>query len=566
MGNYNLIHTEGYVNVPMGETIALRTSFTTSDRDGYLDDGGDSEDTKSGRLRALYQPTEAFSFTFTGELSNNQGTSSGGGVLIFANQDDDYYLDGTPMTDPWTAAENEAVGANDQDSHKVFANMDLDTEIGTFTLVPSYAKREGTSEMTMMGDTMYGTQDVEDKSIELRVTSPADFFFKWNIGANYYEMEDSQYSESTEFRSTGFNGTGTMSDRTNTEESKAVYGNITYPVMAELRLTAGIRASWDEMVTDNYEWKPEGGVMEIKDEEPTTNTNDARPDYKFGFEYDLAENSMFYGDYSTSYRVQGMSQAADPQELKAYTLGAKNRFWDNRLQVNVATYYQKYTNYNPNYRKEVWWWDYDGDGDVDMGGPPGSGMTSETEIDDGTQGVTGDGHMYGVDLSVNAIITEKDMLILSLAYMHSEWDDLFFDWEHEYQWDATVGGQVPLEDSDYSGKPMTNTPEWTINMTYSHNFNLWNGGTLKASMTGKYQSAYHLSWNEEDEPGNYQEAHLMENASLAYNHPGGTWSLSAYVNNISNYAEKRNYMNAGGQGLLNISDPRTYGATLSVKF
>jgi iron complex outermembrane receptor protein len=560
-GNYNLIRTQGAVNVPVAGSMALRASFTTTDRDGYMDDGGDNEDTKSGRLRALYEPADAFSVTVTGEYSKNKGASSGGGVVLFGDESE--------VDDPWTAAENEAVGANDQDSYKVFANMELDTSIAAFTFVPSYSSREGTSQMSFMGETMYAEQDVEDTSLELRIASPADFFFKWLVGFNYYEMEDSQYSETDEFRETGFDGTGTMSDRSNEEVSKAAYGNVTYPVVETFRLTAGIRASWDEMTTDNYELKPENGVMQIKDENPTTNTNDARPDYKFGFEYDLADNSMFYGDYSTSYRVQAMSAESDPQELKAYTLGAKNRFLDNKLQLNIAAYYQTYTNYNPNYRKEIWWWDYNGDGEVTRGGPPGSGdadVQSETEQDDGTQGVTGDGEMYGVDLSASYVITSKDMVNMSLAYMHSEWTDLYFDWEHELQWDATVGGQVPLEDSDYSGKPMTNTPEWTINLTYNRNFNLWNGGVLKASATVKYQSAYNLSWNEEDEPYNYQEAHFMENASLAYNHPGGTWSLSTYCNNITNYAEKRNYMNAGGMGMLNISDPRTYGAVLTVKF
>jgi len=58
----------------------------------------------------------------------------------------------------------------------------------------------------------------------------------------------------------------------------------------------------------------------------------------------------------------------------------------------------------------------------------------------------------------------------------------------------------------------------------------------------------------------------MLNANMVYSAPSGNWSLSAYVNNIENYAEKRQYMNVGGQGRMSIGDPRTYGATLSVKF
>jgi iron complex outermembrane receptor protein len=113
---------------------------------------------------------------------------------------------------------------------------------------------------------------------------------------------------------------------------------------------------------------------------------------------------------------------------------------------------------------------------------------------------------------------------------------------------------------------MQNTPEWTINLSYNHNFTLWNGGNLKVGLSSKYQSDYRLSWNDDEYPENYQEAFHMENASATYSHPGGAWTLSAYVNNINDYAEKRMYMNAGGQGQLSIGNPRTCGAVLTVNF
>jgi iron complex outermembrane receptor protein len=125
---------------------------------------------------------------------------------------------------------------------------------------------------------------------------------------------------------------------------------------------------------------------------------------------------------------------------------------------------------------------------------------------------------------------------------------------------------VDHPDKDYSGKPMTNTPPWTINLNYTHDFTLWNGGTLKPGVTVKYQTGYYLSWEDEYYPDNWQETHTMLNANMVYNAPSGNWSLSAYMNNITEYAEKRQYMNVGGMGRLSIGDPRTYGATLSVSF
>jgi iron complex outermembrane receptor protein len=286
---------------------------------------------------------------------------------------------------------------------------------------------------------------------------------------------------------------------------------------------------------------------------------------------------MLYGDYATSYRVQGTTQERDPQELKAYSLGIKNRFFENRLQLNAGAFYYDYENYGVNYREEVWLADYDGDFlPPETGGPPGGppGTLSETTTDEGSRDVTADGRMYGIDLSASLIITSRDMLNLSVSWIESEWYDLYFKWEYTEQL-ATVydddGNPIGVEwvdhpDMDYSGKPMTNTPPWTINLNYTHNFTLWNGGTLKPGVSAKYQTGYRLSWKDDDYPWNYQETHYMLNASMVYNSPGDMWSLSAYMNNITDYAEKRQYMSVAGRGRLSISDPRTYGATLSVKF
>jgi iron complex outermembrane recepter protein len=563
-GNYNLIHTEGAVNVPVGSQVALRASISTSKRDGYMTGGGDNEDSKSARLRGLYQPNDKLSFMLTGEYSKNKGSGFGGGVNAFDTQDG-HYQDGTKVTNPWTARTDESLGANDQTSKKVFLNISWDLgSIGALTIVPSYATRNGNNAMNMMGSVQYGTQKVTEKSAELRMTSAADFFFKWILGLNYYNSSDANNMVSATYVAN--NGTiGDYSFRTNTEKAKAVFANVTYPVMDTFRLTGGIRKSWDKMVTENHENKN----GQLFNESPTQDSG-GRPDYKVGFEYDLAANSMLYGDWATSYRVQGMSSSSDPQELQAYSLGAKNRFFNNKLQLNASTYYYKYKNYAANWREQIWI-DDNHDGKMPtQGGPPQPGVESEMKEDTGSRNVTGEGQMIGVDLSINALLTAKDQVNLSASYINSEWTSLYFKWQYHTQDILNADGSVtygaPHPDVDYSGKPMTNTPPWTINLSYNHNFDLWNGGTLKTGFTVKYQTGYMLSWQDSWRPWNYQESHHMENANVAYNDPSGIWTLSAYVNNIENYAEKRTYMNAGGQGQLDIGDPRTYGAVLSVKF
>ncbi|MBN1628073.1 MAG: TonB-dependent receptor, partial [Deltaproteobacteria bacterium] len=579
-GSFNLLNLQGAVNIPLAERFAIRTSFSKSKRDGYLDEGGDSEDTKSARLRALFQATEKISITATAEISKDESIGMGGGVKVFIHQDDEYYPDGTELTDPWTSSGgSDTPSTNDSNSKKFSGNVAWDMGFMTATFVPSYTTGDGERTRVMVfGDSVdvsYSYTDRWEKGAELRMASGPDFPFKWILGGTYYDSEDKQDELSAEYIAYG---TGKFSFRTNTQKNRALFANVTVPVVGNLRLTGGYRASWDEMVTDNYErtWNQERQEYEIRDENPSQNTTKGRPDIKVGFEYDLAENSMLYGDYSTSYRVQGMSQSSDPQELKAYTLGAKNRFFGNKLQLNTSAYYYDYSNYNVNYRKTIWVDDIDGDNEMDGGGGPGGapppmsfsgGSLVPAQADGGTptsetsnatpEGVTGEGRMLGADLSVSAIITAKDMLNLSVSYIKSEWTDLYFDWTYDYEL-KLIGGvatQVDLEDTSYNGKPMQNTPPWTINLSYNHNFNLWNGGTLKAGISSRYQTDYRLSWNDDEYPENYQETFHMENANAAYSHPNGMWTLSAYVNNIFNYAEKRMYMNAGGQGQLGIGNP-----------
>jgi iron complex outermembrane receptor protein len=270
-----------------------------------------------------------------------------------------------------------------------------------------------------------------------------------------------------------------------------------------------------------------------------------------------------------------MTQSSDPQELKSVSLGAKNRFLDNKLQLNAAAYYYDYSNYRVGYRKEIWIGDLNDNGEIDGGGGPGGpppgggGGDTQSELQNvSPEGVTGEGQMIGADISAVALITSKDIVNLSISYIKSEWTDLYFDWESDTEWLLIDGvpTEVDLPNTSYNGKPMQNTPEWTINLSYNHNFSLWNGGNLKVGVSSKYKSDYRLSWNDDEYPNNYQEAFHMEDANVTYSHPGGSWTLSAYVKNINDYAEKRMYMNAGGMGQLSIGSPRTYGAVLTTKF
>jgi len=568
-GNYNLLHTEGAVNVPLSDKIAMRASFSTSVRDGYLSTGADDEDTKSVRLRTLLKPNDKFSFTITGEFQKNQGRGFGGGVEVFGDESE--------KDNPWTGVQTDTNSTNDQNTKKVSGVMYWDTGVGELTLTPSYSTRSGNSTEAqanpMSGETSvkYRKQSANEKGIEARMTSASDFIFKWIVGGTYYRSEDGQREDTQEYLETG---TGSWMDRVMTNLNRALFANITYPVTDTFRVTAGYRKSWDTMVSDNEEMRgalPGSGLppgtLEYADEHMEQSTAGS-PDYKLGFEYDLGVNAMVYGDYSTSYRVRGMgggpgsSASNEPEKLKAYTMGAKNRLFENKLQLNAAAYYYDYRNYQASGNdRNAWLYDLDDDLTADQSNP------AEVFRDDGANG-TGDGRMIGVDLSTSVVITSHDMLSLSVSYIKSEWTDLNLIYEYPDTIEVVNGEIVPVheEGANFNGKPMMSTPPWTISLSYDHTFNLPNGGTIRAAINSKYKTEYSLTWRESDYPTNFQESYHMEDVNVVYNHSNGRWSLSSYMKNIFNYAEKRSVMNAGGGKLLSIGSPRTYGAVLSVNF
>ena len=626
-GSYNLKHGEAIVNVPLMSKAGFRVAANYTKRDGYLTNGADDEDTKSARLKALFQPTDKLSFTLIGEISKQGGQGMGqNGVVLFDKQSD--------VEDPWTAAagrgESEAgpQPINDGVNKKFSGRMDWDMGFGSLAIVPSYTPRSSNS--TSIGETRSGepTYTLNDgsgseKSVEARMTSSTDFtLFKWIFGAAWYDSHD-EMSNHTYYTSDNVLENYMLGYQD--QKTKAVFGNVTVPITDRFRTTAGLRYSKESVYSYNFE--PGRG-------EETVDMRYNSPDYKVGVEYDLAENSMLFSDFSTSYRTQGMGTRDDgsafpPEKLKAITLGTKNRFFGNRMQINASTFYYMYKNYmavtmigtvSDNYagaydpthtysgvdpnnltpvpstsvrtagNDQLDYIDNNGNGIFDWGvdtlldgiatpGAMGPGA-------DGTAGtasgkVTGDARVYGLDISTSTLITQNFKVDLSVSYLKKYFTSLIFPF------DALDSALWNRGDIDYSGKDMTFAPHLTVNATFTYNILLGNGGTLSPTFDTRYQGSYKMYFLNEIigtgrnrstnqiEPylvdvtnSATQEPYHLSNFTLVYANPSGNWTFTGYVKNVENYALKRSIFKNGPDNvsMLTIGPPRSYGALLSIKF
>ena len=544
-GTYDYLHTEGSMNAPLSDTMALRAAFSTAARDGYISNGTDDEDSKSARVKFLVQPNEKFSITVTGEYTTSGGLGRGN-VDAFDNQDD--------VDDPWTSSA-EAGSGSSKYAESITGNIEWSLGLADITIIPSYSTNEK-SEQTSMTDMMTGETSLRNmensmwqKGAEMRVGSPSDSSFKWLLGANYYDSWDTM----------AMHQVGETYSQANdaANKSHAFYGNITYPVTDLLRVTAGLRKSWDTVTNNSAEYnKPrEDGTTE---DMITYSVNEySSPDYKLGIEYDLGPEAMLYADWSTSYRMQGMAMPdaegnyPPPEEMTAYTLGSKNQFLDNKLQVNIASFYYYYKNKKATQMKNETVYEDDPRVMMDLNR---DGLIEHVTgaLHDANSQTYGDFRSVGIDVSTSWIVTAKDRLDFSISYLNAKWDYLVFDFEYDLVYPMEI----------YTGQTNTLSPEYTVSATYSHDFHMQNGAVVTARFDSRYQSDYIVEWNPAYDDYRFQEANHISNFSVIYANPDGKWTLTGYMKNIENYATKRSFMMEN----LTIGPPRTYGAVLSVKY
>ncbi len=609
-GNYGLMDGQIAVNVPIiQDLLAMRLAGQMYQRDSWITGIDNDQDTKTFRLKTKIVPTDTFDATLTVNYSEAvSGGRLGGNVLVFDTEDGNWQ-DGTPVSNPWTSAsvfsrmQLESPQRNQTRETEGFqAEINWGTPIGAISFVPYWNKSESNvlrddvevTELLPDGTsvtnytTQYGENSHEQKGAELRIASPEDFLFKWIVGGTWYD------SYQTNFRDDYFYD---VNDSSNTleQETKAVYANITYPFSDTFRGTAGYRMSWDD-----------SGMVEVppKVKDGITGQEYSEPDYKVGFEYDLGEDAMLYASWATSYRVNTMADGTEerpvpPEKLKAYQVGVKSRLLDNKLQLNASAYFYDYqdkvihpfeggrvntggrgrvvvvkesdytSDENPNGL------DFNNDGDTnDTNLPAGhpeleTGQTSDLiglAIHDPWETQFGAFESYGLDLSVDWVPTSRDRLSLSIAYLHAEWVDAT---DHYYWKEYFIAHpEAGTEGRSYNGDVNTYSPEWSVRVSYQHRFDLGSFGTLVPVVDAQYSSDLIVSMRPEEYPGNYQEDYYMANASVTFNHASDRWSLNAYVKNIDEYAAKTFWhaTNPGADPELGISDPRTFGAVLSVRF
>lgn len=581
-GDYNAVTGAGYLNVPLSDTFAVRVAGQVAERDGYLSDGYNDQDTQAGRLMALWKPSEKFSLLFTGEYVGTEG--QGEATVPRSN------VQATP-SDPWTGPSDPlniqpptaAIPNGTRINNDGFTDIDVaagsfelnwDLGFATLTALPAYRDSD-IAYLTYTPGFSYNTAETsEQASMELRLGNSTDEL-KWVAGLYYFDEDQTETA-----RLSASPIQNSLINTTATTESYAVFGQATYSLTDTFRVIGGLRYT-DEDKTQNgasLRLNPAGGQIGL----PTSNlgqTDFSNVSYKAGVEYDVAEENMLFLTVATGFKsgsfipsIPAPNNTFKEEELTAYTLGSRNRFFDNRLQVNLEGFY----------------WEYDDKQER---------FLSATNT--GTVGLltqnAGQATLYGLNIDMDFKLTENDEFHLGVEYLNSEYDSFTYQLVNpndpnltglsQASTDCAVSlaqrpdpianpnlpANASLQTVNCTGLDLVRAPELAGSFGYTRTFNIGSNWQLLSTVystfaSEQYLSADFLSGSGED------DGYVLANVDLTLRSNNGRFAISAFGRNLG---EEEVYTGGARYAFLandpslfyaNIAAPRTYGMRVEVDF
>jgi len=630
LGTYHLTGLQGVLNVPLAETQALRIAYSTDKRDGYISSGAGNSDLTNARLKYRWQATDAINIVATYNHQNIGGNGVDTGVLTYDGYWEAYNADnavnynttmGYPQIlghaagekydkrdNPWDDGYPADQWPNNPYRHtninQYSAEITWDLGIGTMTMTPSYQTAHFQSTEQPRG----GNWRIEDrvqktKQVDVQLASPSDSTLVWLGGVYYYDTRFTGTSMTAEYETTLGRGqgdfTGNMaygwtSNNPNIQTTYAGYGNLTYPVLDNLRLDAGVRYTHDKKSTRQTTGNGVSGTIIGPSTPYVYTTSEATwksVTYRVGGEYDVTEQAMVYALYATGYQPGTFAggTTTGKQNLEQWTAGLKSRWFDKKLQLNLegfqSTYHNRPLDGGLSYFTSNWS-DYNTTSQCGSGGPGG---TPYTVSEDGEtwacyssgQGVTvPEMTSQGADLSINWVITAADKLDASAEYLHSVQKTPRVPVTQDYfvntagmseELATTVYNGLVATANSYEGLTLQNSPKWSANASYSHMFTFSNGSTLTPKLNMEYKATY---WSMGGGPNadianhSYadQAAYVLWNAYLSYNSPDGQFTVNAYAKNIQNKPILTNVGSEGSYKTVTLAAPRTLGVVFSARF
>jgi iron complex outermembrane recepter protein len=565
-GNFDLKHVNGAVNVPLNSELAVRGAFDVVDRNGYLSDGTDDDKHAAGRIHVLWAPEEALSILTTLDYAHTRGEGPG------------FALNPRPAgASPWTAG-NSPLGLQQLasylplgpllvqnmnfvpyvDNTSINASVELkyDMSWSTLTVLPAHRDFRD-NELNFVGFHNEHHDHASETTFEARLNHENDQA-KWVAGSYFYDESLTGHSIIQQ----GIVQNSQFTFRPAKTRAYAAFGQISYSVVDDLRVIGGVRYTTERRDLNGGATStvltPVGFATSMEPYSGVQTFNSTT--WKAGLEYDVAANNMLFFTASTGFKAGGLNQepapgnAYQPEKLTAYELGTRNRFLNDRLQINAELFHWDYKNHQ------------EGVITFDNTGAPNFLIEN-----------AGAATLYGGSLDIQARVTSADTFRVYGEYNHARYDSFSVDTAAPLFNPASTacsvgpvhlsGGFLPIVTLNCAGFQLARAPTWTGSTSLDHHFDLPNGAALVAGASAQFSAS---RWASVDFiPEERASSYVVGNFDLNYTSPGGRWMLAAFVHNLSNA-----FVVTGGtihqfappEFYETVNPPRTYGGRFSVNF
>jgi len=553
-GNYDQRAVRGVLNIPVSETFALRASLQTEERDGYFDNSSSpvpisedygNADQLSGRLSALYTPTDDFSWLLVYEVSQNDGA----GTLSVPN----------PIPAGEDVFDRAVSFAGEMDITFSTLRSRMDWDISDQLRVTYVAGFGGLDRLQLSdadGGTGPGNENLravsenEFFSHDVQLQTTGDGALQWTVGAFYFEEKNDVIFDAQQVDA-DFLVAFRNFDRG--QEATALYGQGTYSVSDAVRVTAGARYTEDSKLDPDasayfcgapFQGSGFGSVeiTSINTDDCNLRSSTSREEdfnavtWRLGLDMDMNDDVLLYGSVATGYKSGGFSNVApafDEETVLTVEAGLKGNFLDNTLRLNAALFSSSYE-------------------DMQLAQIVDNASRTENAAEATINGLELEGlWLVGDNTQIDGFVS---------------WLDAEFD---EYM-DACDATNPPCSGPaanllDLSGNKLTRSPEWSFNLGIEHNFVLA-GGTLTPRLSVHWEDdSYVRVYNRDDI--DKVDSWTKTDFTLGYKPHEGGWGLQFFAKNIEDEARRQSALvSPFGAVRGSFSNPRTYGVKFDYRW
>lgn len=590
VGNFNEQRVEGFVNVPISDTLQARIAGVYMHHDSYVRSttpGVGLNDNKENaeRINLKWTPTSdlqidlhaghwerndngagSYGYKVAGTLINPQtgyqsingqpfrvNPSVHNGTAVINGVDIGVPVTGGAYTNDWDyqpfehILENYVSGSISYD----FGPVTLRSITGyTFFRAHRSADNDQSSVIFQAPAAGFGSGEQEPNtrdrtfSEEIQLSSRSTTPFQWIIGGYY--LHDSIFETyQQKITAPGTAVPGFKADSTLHTNAYAVYGQAYYYLVPDrLRVIGGIRYSHEKKAFEFADYAD--GVPGTYDFGTPYSQTTGSPSFnsttwRAGVQYTPDRNTMIYATASTGFESGGVNDTGGspdipnsyaPQKVRAYEAGIKNSFMGGAVQTDLSLFYNRFSNLQINvYTPRVSYF-----------------------------GSAGKARSYGAEFAIRTLPFRGLHIDGTAAYLNAKYTS-YISGNAFY---GLSNGADPIS-VDLAGQTIPQSPKLKTTIQIYYDIDLGDNGVIAPYANWVHSTKYYTT--DYNTPLDLQKSYNLVDLSLRWTAASEKYYVEAYGNNVFDKPVLYSAVVGRSQRIqVSYGPPATYGVRAGIKF